>query len=348
MIDFFARRFHFIDHLAPIWRALPVEQRGAFYAPATLQTYADTLGIEIFPLKTQRSFAPLEVVPLGDAPILTCAYGDLCWALKGKRRKHILMEHGVGLTFQHAGYAGGKGKRTKVDFFLAPNEYIAAKTRSALPGAKQAVIGTPKLDAWGPHSLPFPQIQERNLGEGGKPVVCISFHWDGSAVAPEAGSAFEHYRGTLGSLAHESGFKLIGHGHPKAIEQFAKVYEALGIKVVYSFENVMRTADIYVCDCSSTLYEFCVTGKPVVLLNAPQFRKYVHFGLRFWDYTDIGPQVEGPDELTWAIELMLKSPELYAEARARAVADLYPYLGHSAARAVDVLTRFVNGEICNL
>jgi len=345
-IDFFARRAHFVDHLAPVWHALPMDARGLFHAPASLSDYVAGLGIEINPLRPARKFEPLEVIPTGAGPILSCAYGDMRMAMKGAKRKHILMEHGVGLTFHHPAYAGGKGSRELASFFLAPNSLVAGKTARAIAGARQKVVGTPKMDKYMPPSpaLP-PNAEERIQGKGAKekPVVCIAFHWDGSQVAPEAGNAWRHYQGVLSSLAHESGFTLIGHGHPRAIDEFAKVYEKLGIEVVRSFDDVMQRADVYVNDCSSTMYEFCVTGKAVVILNAPQFRKYVSFGLRFWDYADVGPQVEGPDGLLRAIERVLVAPEIYEEARMQAVADLYPFLGQSAVRAAGALSSFVNG-----
>src|SRR4030066_73497 len=67
----------------------------------------------------------------------------------------------------------------------------------------------------------------------------------------------------------------------------------------------MRMADLYVNDCSSTYIEFCVTGKPVIILNAPEFRRNVHLGIRFWEYTDVGPQVESGEELLSVISEQL-------------------------------------------
>jgi len=117
-------------------------------------------------------------------------------------------------------------------------------------------------------------------------------------------------------------------------------YRQCGIEPVWDFEEVMERADLYVNDCSSTLYEFCVTGKPVIILNAPWFRRGVHTGIRFWEYTDVGPMVNEPEELLGAITAMLSDPGKMQQERERAVADLYPYLGESAKRAATVIQEF--------
>jgi hypothetical protein len=164
-------------------------------------------------------------------------------------------------------------------------------------------------------------------------------------VAPEAGNAFEHYRNVLASLADSDEFTLIGHGHPRFIHALKKYYDGFGIETVYDFDEVMQRADVYVNDCSSTLYEFLTTGKPVVLMNSPRFRRKMQFGIRFWDYTDIGPQTNQPEELKPAILAALTQPEAWAEARAVAVRDLYPYRGEAAKKAALEIEKFCMDKI---
>jgi CDP-glycerol glycerophosphotransferase (TagB/SpsB family) len=120
----------------------------------------------------------------------------------------------------------------------------------------------------------------------------------------------------------------------------APFYRDLGIEVVRDFSEVMQSADIYVNDCSSTMYEFLVTGKPVIILNAPWFRRDVRWGIRFWDYTDIGIQVNEPGELLPAIDRTLDSPNEYLSDRENAVRDLYPFLGQAAQRAAGAILGF--------
>lgn len=337
-VDFFARRVHFVDHMLPIWNAMQSE-RGKFYVPECIAEYAFDKGIvDVVPLRSTSDISAIACAPDGLGPLLVSAYGDLQISKrKTPQRPFIMMEHGVGLTPSeaHAGYAGGTGMRRQVELFLAPNEFIRAKTNRALPGVPQVVIGTPKLDRWGRNM----RIRENHP----KPLVCISFHWNGEKVSKEASNAFMHYRDVLDELAHQDDFKLIGHGHPKYMWFLEKEYEARGIEVVRDFEDVMERADLYVNDCSSTMYEFCVTGKPVVILNAPWFRRDVDLGIRFWKYTDIGPQVDEPEGLIPMIRDQLFS-DSYACARKKMVEDLYPYLGCSAQRAAGAILGFVGGK----
>ena len=341
-IDFFARRTHFIDHMASTWVALPDEIRGKFYIPNVLEGYAMRRGVPLSTIQslTCRNERPTSCVeiPFSRNPVVTCAYGDMQLAAHYDERPLILMEHGVGLTFNNKdgatnpGYGGGEGLRSLVSLFLAPNDYIAAKTLATFPGASQVIVGTPKLDRWAGNmngsKHPRPE----------KPTVCISFHWDGSGVAPEAGNAWEYYRRILPELAKV--YNLVGHGHPKIIEKLTFAYKKLGLEVIKDFEKVMDVADVYVNDCSSTMYEFLVTGKPVVVLNAPWFRRYVHHGLRFWDYSEAGPVCENPNNLEDCIEEALEDRIAERRKRAQYVRDLYPYLGTATTVAANALKEF--------
>ena len=342
-VDFFARRSNYIDHLAPIWFALDESVRGSFYVPELMQAYAEQLRIEATVLRPPGINNKLHVAPPGKGPLVTCAYGDLQMAeRKDPHRMQIFMQHGVGLSFEHNGYAGGAGMQREVSLFLDPNQHTRDLVAKTFPHKAGFVVGTPKLDPWGTYP-PTPSLKGR--GDEKKPVVCISFHWDGSAIAPEAGNAFAHFKAVIPELAKNQAFTLIGHGHPRVMDSLVPFYEQHGIEPVYSFEEVMERADLYVNDCSSTLYEFLVTGKPVVILNAPQFRRNVHTGIRFWEYTDVGPMVDEAEELEEVIlDQMTGDGGQWAEGRARAVADLYPYLGESAKRAAQVIEEFVSSK----
>jgi len=365
-IDFFARRVHYVDHMAPVWRELSVEARGSFFVPESIVDHTRRRGVEAVGLKA-RGHDAMDVVPgppaakaaspqMGDpslrsgrvlggegaSAMLVCSYGDLSRAYGvDPRRRFVFMEHGVGHGYSgHPGYAGGKGKRAKVSLFLAPNEFVRARTERVLPGVKQVVIGTPKMDGW--------KDEDRRMKDEGassaqrEKVVCISFHWNGEKIAPEAGNAFAHYKRALPELARCGEFKLIGHGHPRAMEYFAQIYEKMEIEVVRDFEAVMERADVYVNDISSTLYEFCVTGKPVVMLNAPWFRRNVTHGIRFWDYTDIGLQVDEPGQLKDVILRTLECPGAMKEERGKMIRELYPFLGGSAKRAAEAVEEWLS------
>ncbi|MCE7919137.1 MAG: hypothetical protein DYG85_06410 [Chloroflexi bacterium CFX1] len=338
-VDFFARREHYLDHMLPVWNALRGE-RGKFYIPQCLAAYAEAKGVSDFIALTPYGAKEEEVSPdMSLSPMLVSSYGDMVVSHRRMpQRPFLFMEHGVGLTFKGSNaYAGGDGMRALVKLFLAPNEYIRKKTAVALPTAKQVVVGTPKLDRLSVTPTPW----QRGIGQ---PVVVVSFHWDGSAIAPEAGNALRHYRDALPKLAGSKHFKLVGHGHPRYREVLKPLYESLGIEAVWSFERVLQIADVYVNDCSSTMYEFCATGKPVILLNAPWFRRDVKHGIRFWDYADIGPQVDEPEDLGTTIEAMLADPSMFFAERAEMVKELYPYLSHSAQRAAGAILGFLEAQ----
>ena len=338
-LDFFARRAHYLDHMAPVWNALPGARRGAFHVAEELEPYA----------RQELREPQIEIfeggVPAGDNPILTAAYGDLNKVIRNPDRKTITMEHGVTQGFQTASYPSAKiGNRDRVDLALLPNEYVASRFR-AVRETPCEVIGTPKMDRWyyppffDPDQSLYTQFYK--FSPEHKPVLAIAFHWgDKNSDPPESGSAFEHYRKVLPELATR--YQVIGHSHPLASPEHRQEIERAGIEWVDDFRDVLRRADVYLNDLSSTMYEFLLTGKPVIILNAPWFRRDVHWGIRFWEYSDVGLMVEHPGELFNAIDQTLKEYcTICAEARRRAVADLYPYAGDSALRAAEVITSYL-------
>lgn len=325
-IDFYASQPNSIDHIAPVWNALPEVHRGKFYILPDLVTHAERrIENNLFIYSIFN-----KVLPSSPHTLLTASYGDMLHAWKqSPGRMLIRMEHGVGVTFGTAGYADGRGRRDKAALYLFPNEYLAEK-HAANYDIPYKIIGTPKLD-WIHWS-------------GTKPIdqtVCIAFHWgDRNTNPPESGSAFEYYRDVIPDLARR--FKLIGHGHPMAEKRHKECFENFGVEYVRDFDEVLGRAALLVHDISSTLYEFATSGKPVILLNAPWFRKNRFFGIRFWDYTDIGPQVDDPAQLGDVISATLADPGTYEAARLRAKADLYPYFGYASLRAVNSILEFIN------
>ena len=224
--------------------------------------------------------------------MLVASFRDYGRAWARGYRRIALVEHGIGQSYvglAHGAYTGGPG-RDHVGLFLSPNETAASRDRAAYPRARVEIIGDPVLDS----------LSRRSLD--GPPVVCLSFHWDWSRI-PELKSAAPHYLSVLPELARR--FTVIGHGHPRALDRLTLIYRRLGIELVSSFDEVCRRASVYVCDNSSTLYEFASTGRPVVVLNAPWFRRNVSHGLRFWDAAGVGRQVDRPEDLAEAIACSL-------------------------------------------
>jgi hypothetical protein len=328
MIDVLAGEIQFVHHLAPVWHALPARDRGEFIVwpshngrlphDAVLQA-ADRLGLR-------------PVVEPSDPtrPVLVASYGDHKRA-RYRRSPIARMEHGIGQSFmfsRHPSYAGGRDARD-VGLFLVPNEHAAKRWRMYYRTTRVEVVGCPKLDT----------LPRREPGPG--PVVAVSFHWGtpGRRSHPENESrgSWREYQQAVVDLA--SHVRLIGTGHPKALHEMAPVFEAAGIPVVEDFGEVLRRADVLVCDTNSALYEFSSTGRMVVVVNGAHFRRQVPHGLRFdWGpCTNVGVQCNAPDQLVSAVERALESRPEDVAARERALDIAYAYRTGGAQRAAAAL-----------
>ena len=333
MIDFLAFEVQFLDHVAPVWHATPDSLRGCFVVERRLVERAHALGIDCVGMDSTaiRMSAGRPKANPGDGPTaFVASIGD---TLVGRRlgyRRFVFMEHGAGQAYTdrvalpgHPSYAGGKDREDTIAF-LVPNEYAARLWRKAYPDARVEVIGCPRLDT----------LPARQPGPG--PVVAISFHWP-AFTCPEAGTAFGYYKSALPSLA--KAFTTIGHAHPKADwgRRMAARYTEAGIPFVEDFDDVCRQADVYVVDNSSTLFEFAATGRPVVVLNSPEYRRNVNHGLRFWDAAQVGVNVDRAGDLNNGIALALEDPFLVAAAREDALGIVYAHRSGAAERAAKVI-----------
>lgn len=284
-IDCLAGERHFVDHAAPVWLAVPPEHRGTFVVPAGLVDHARRRGVP-FPVTWDGE--------LLTGPTLVASYGDL----KRTSGTVAYLEHGIGQTYsnmpRHGSYPGGLGHE-RVELFLCPSERVAELWLERYPDASFQVVGIPRLDPW--HVRSFPRHDP--------PVVALSFHWNAQGVAPEAMWSFPHYARELERLARH-GWAVLGHGHPRAIGELRPWFERAGIEVVADFHEILDRADVYVCDNSSTIYEFASTDRPVVVLNAPWYRRLVDHGVRFWQFANVGLQVDQPSRLVSTIEQALR------------------------------------------
>lgn len=173
----------------------------------------------------------------------------------------------------------------------------------------------------------------------GPATIAVSFHAD-IGLCPETRWAFPHYAPVLADLA--KAFRVIGHGHPRVWSRVKSFYESVGIEPVEHFDEVMERADLYAIDNSSTAFEFAATDRPVVLLNAPWYRRDVEHGLRFWSHVP-GIQCDEPDDLIDTINVALRDDDDLRAIRHRAVSHAYTALdGHSASCSADAIRRVVS------
>lgn len=320
-IDVLASEPHFIDHLAPVWLALPPEHRGDFILAKSAATEFSLA--QLAERARSRGVKPVLREMDMSRPVLVASYGD---QLRVRRRRRIIrMEHGIGQSFlgvNHPSYAGGISAGG-VGLFLCPNEHSADRWRRAYPSASVAVVGSPHIE-----TLPKRQ-------RGPRPVIAISFHWGKPPsrhhpVAEQYGSFYE-YMPTLKELP--KAYTVIGHGHPREMRMFARFYARLGIEVVRDFDDVCRLADVYVCDTNSTIFEFASTGRPVVVVNGSHFRRDVEHGLRFWEAATVGVNCDSPADLVGSIARALEDPPEQGAARKAALDVVYAYRSGAAERA---------------
>jgi hypothetical protein len=258
--------------------------------------------------------------------VLVCSARDLTTAAQAGYERVAYLEHGIGQPYGDvAGYPGGKG-RELVSLFLSPNATAAALDRARHPHARVVEVGDPALDD-------VPQ-----LAAAGEPVVAVSFHWDAYAV-PEMRSAYLHHRLALPALVER--YHVIGHGHPLTQAKLARTWRRLGVELVPSWAEVCQRASLYVCDNSSTLYEFASTDRPVVVLNAPWYRRHVEHGLRFWSAAGVGVQVDEPGQLVAGVEEALEDRLPQQLARERALAIAYAHRRGAAERAAHALEEWL-------
>lgn len=315
-VDFAAHTVAYVEHLAPIWRALPLEHRGRFFVTSWARDSAVAGGLDAAALVVDDT----DTLPAG-GHIVVASYRDLT---RARGRPVILCEHGAGQSYsnRHSSYVGGVG-RDNVVLFVVPNDQAAARNRRRYPTIPNIVVGSPHLDDL--LALPAP---------AGSPTVAISFHWR-CRVAPEADTALDHYRPVLGVLRDglaAAGVDLIGHAHPAIRPELEPIYTELGVEYVPAFGDVARRAHLYAVDNSSTLFEFAALGRPVVVLNSPRYRRNVRHGLRFWTEAAIGLNVDSPEELLPTILAALDDPDDVRRSREASVSRVYPVRDGTSAR----------------
>jgi hypothetical protein len=269
-----------------------------------------------------------------DGVTLVASHRDLETARKRGAQRIVLAQHGAGQSYggdprsaRNPSYPGGDDN-DDVGLFLVPNQHAAQRWIERYPRACVRVVGSPRLDTIPPRQLD--PLDDH-------PVIGVSFHWEAANVSPEARSAFGWYRSFVVELAAR--YKVLGHGHPKALE-LPRFYSKNQIEHVPDFDEVSRRADVYVCDNSSTLFEFAATGRPVVVLNAPWYRKDVDHGLRFWEGAHLGVNVERPGDLVDGVTEALR--DSWGPAREAVVNHVYAYRHGAAERAARAIMEWAS------
>lgn len=322
-VGFYASERHYIDHLAPIWHALQPEERAWFVTGSqAAYRHAQTLGL---PVELDRKSKRRHI-----GHVVVASFNDL---RAHARHRLVFVEHGAGQTYPvgeagHSHYAGGRARRN-VDLFICPSERVAQANRAAYPDAAAVAVGSPRLDAL---------LGEPPRPRNGAPTIAVSFHFDCKLSVPEARWAYPFFADAVAHLQEDTGWPVLGHAHPRVFGILSQFYEQHGIEPVANFDEVCARANVYACDNSSTIFEFAALDRPVVLLNAPWYRRYVEHGLRFWEYADIGWQIDDPTMLPAGVQLAWEDqPDIRARRRAVSAALFGPLDGGASARAAAAL-----------
>lgn len=323
MFSFVASDRHYIDHMLPIYQTLSLEYQGKFYVHVKDINYVKNIK-KVFTYNNTEElnrFLKEDYSKNRDSFTICASYRDLDYCDIGVRNL-ILMEHGAGQIYKCDNRAWNRSRYNKnTVLLLATNEILANrfKENNDIP---VEIVGCPKLD----------RLVKKEYPKTGK--IAISFHFDCKAI-PETRSSWDYYKGILPLL--KSKFEIIGHWHPRLGNQLKEVYEQMGIKTLENFEDVLNEADIYLIDNSSTLFEFAAIDKPVVLLNNPHYRRNVEHGMRFWEFSDIGLQVNEPETLITTINKALKDSNKIKKRRREIIKKVYPYLGNATEKFIKIL-----------
>lgn len=300
-VDFFASHPHYVDHAAPVWFALPEANRGAFISP-----HLDRAGI----VSTEKPDPSRLCVFLsyGESRHLTA------------RKRLAFLAHGAEQMY---GNTPPVRKDPRIELILTnPNAH--ARSQQMNPKATVLSLGCPKMDAY--HGREFPRHDP--------PVIAVSHHWHQRNI-PEASSAYPWSADAIVALSKR--FTVLGHKHPADKRDIQGFYAHHGIEFVPDFSDILDRADLYICDNSSTLYEFAATDRPVVCLSPPDYRRRANHGLRFWGAIP-GVECAVAHTLTACVEEALCDTPARQELRRKAVHAAYGQMdGQASLRAAEAL-----------
>lgn len=311
-IDLIASQPHYLNHLLAVHNQLPHDLRGG------LNRYAK----------------PHSVTPMRREIALCAGWVDARTARQLRYQRVVLMEHGCGQSYQgesdgrrgNPHYVGGAERSQVLDLVLLPNQMAADVEATYNPKLPAVVVGSPWLD-----TVRIPGLHQ---GErSGR--ASVAFHWDcPDGVAPEAGSAFQEYRGEVAKLPG-----VLTHTHPRA-DGHRRWYQQRGLDWRKDLYEAIACSPVFVSDNSSALYYAAALGRDMVVVNSKRWSLNIHHGLRFWSHAAVGEMVWDPKELGPAVERASEWTRNNRDQRQRILDEVFPYRGQAAQRAADVLQSF--------
>lgn len=271
----------YTDHLRAVWNDLGPYQGDCWYrGRAGLVS-----GFRLIPFAPAAFGQWAKENPPGEDYWLVASYQDLSTLHQLGHRNLVLMEHGCGQTYCGAPddsyISAGRTRLCKA--LWMPNKRAAALQQSS---TETPVYQLP------PYRVNYLRELRKQKKPNAKPVVVVSFHYHGTGCPEQRATVQDWWdNGTLKHLAEMGEIQLMGHSHPRCLADMKRTWESLGVPCIDRFDDVVKIADVYAIDNSSTLFEAAACDIPVALLNGLRYRPSVRHGLRFWNYADIGIQV---------------------------------------------------------
>jgi hypothetical protein len=331
MIDFVCCLINAGHHAIPIYTALPKHLQGILYCNDEVGDYARDQGITN--IKTYKGTGTIaNDLKKHDRLTVVNSYGDNRRALQGDR-KAVFCEHGVGFTFgnNHESYAGSKVGRSNVIMFLCQNEHVQKLNKRSFPNVPCPIVGIPKMDQY---------VGKQYVINKTDPLVCISFHWD-CFVHPFTRSCYRDYMPYMKKIRES--FRTVGHAHPRHYDKFADRFRRSRITMIPDFRDVIEQVDIYVNDSSSTIFEFAFLDKPVVLLNSDIYPRDQNLNSRFWQYSNVGVNVDNPATVVEKIKEAIEDRPVQQQLRKQAVKAVFTYTdGKCAERAAEAILSLID------
>lgn len=312
-VDAVCAQPHYLDHVLPIWDALPETNRGDLICWHKARAAAQRLGLPHMTEVTESDRLTI-VASVKDAKRAAAAGRPLAYT-----------DHGTGQPFRDTQgriIPEGVGEpRPEAAVILTGGPFITwVKHQINGPTANIVMTGSARVE------------RLRQVPRPSEPLIVFSTHWD-HTIAPEARGCMGTYWAAIKRLAKR--YPVAVHAHPRTDGKWKREAQRAGLEFIDHFDDVVRRATLYAVDESSTLFEFAALDRPVLVLNAPWYRRDHHHGLRFWEASTVGVNVDTPAELEAKLQLALEDPPEQRRLRREAIAYAYrEFDGLAAERAV--------------
>src|SRR3972149_6991215 len=147
-VHFLAGETHFLDHLVPLWMAIPEERGGGiFMGDDVSRRRAVARRAVVMPDQPELERKPYPPKNIADLSVVA-AIGDLKRLLRWRPEARAgYIEHGCGITYNGgpASYVGSSS-RPNVEVILTPNAELAQRQLMATPSIDVQAIGDePKM-----------------------------------------------------------------------------------------------------------------------------------------------------------------------------------------------------------